>query len=96
MDILCKIGVVNDYYNLINSHNINNYYLCKVVSFGNKHPTKDEVEAFHLTTLKLKYEDALAEYKKCQSAPLGRLIANREIPVLKRAKQIISKEISLL
>ena len=91
VDILCKIGVVNDYYNLINRHNINNYYLCKVVSFGDKHLTKDEVEAFHLTTLKLKYEDALAEYKKCQSTPLGRLIANREIPVLKRAKQIISK-----
>ena len=51
--------------------------------------TKDEVEAFHLTTLKLKYEDAIAEYKKCQNTPLGRLIANREIPVLKRARQII-------
>ena len=90
VDILCKIGVVNDYYNLINRHNINNYYLCKVVSFGDKHLTKDEVETFHLTTLKLKYKDALLEYKKCQSTPLGRLIANREIPVLKRARQIIA------
>ena len=90
VDILCKIGVVNDYYNLINRHNINNYYLCKVVSFGDKHLTKDEVEAFHLTTLKLKYKDALAEYQKCRNTPLGRLIANREIPVLKRARQIIA------
>ena len=90
VDILCKIGVVSDYYNLINRHNVNNYYLCKVVSFGDKHLTKDEMEAFHLTTLKLKYEDALAEYQKCRNTPLGRLIANREIPVLKRAKQIIT------
>ena len=89
VDILCKIGVVSDYYNLINRHNVNNYYLCKVVSFGDKHLTKDEMEAFHLTTLKLKYEDALTEYQKCRNTPLGRLIANREIPVLKRARQII-------
>lgn len=90
VDILCKIGVVSDYYNLINRHNVNNYYLCKVVSFGDKHLTKDEVEAFHLTTLKLKYEDATAEYQKCSNTSLGRLIANREIPVLKRARQIIA------
>ena len=90
VDILCKIGVVNDYYNLINRHNINNYYLCKVVSFGDKHLTKDEIEAFHLVTLKLKYEDALAEYQKCRNTPLGRLLANREIPVLERARQIIA------
>jgi len=90
VDILCKIGVVSDYYNLINRHNVNNYYLCKVVSFGDKHLTKDEVEAFHLTTLKLKYEDAIAEYQKCSNTSLGRLIANREIPVLKRARQIIA------
>lgn len=99
VDIVCKIGVVSDYYNLINRHNINNYFLCKIVSFGDKHLTKDEIEDFHLTTLKLKYEDALLEYEKCSNTSLGRLIANREVPVLKRAKQIISinkKDISLL
>lgn len=26
VDILCKIGVVSDYYNLIHRHNINNYF----------------------------------------------------------------------
>ena len=30
VDILCKIGVVSDYYNLIHRHNINNYFLCKL------------------------------------------------------------------
>ena len=89
VNIVCKIGVVSDYYNLINRHNINNYYLCKIISFGDKHLTKDEIEDFHLETLKLKYEEALEEYKKCRNTPLGRLIANREVPVLIRAKQII-------
>lgn len=29
-EVICKIGVVSDYYNLIHRHNINNYFLCKV------------------------------------------------------------------
>ena len=29
VSIICKIGVVSDYYNLIHRHNINNYFLCK-------------------------------------------------------------------
>lgn len=42
VDILCKIGVVSDYYNLIHRHNINNYFLCKINSFGKKHLTQAE------------------------------------------------------
>lgn len=89
VDIICKIGVVSDYYNLIHRHNINNYFLCRVVSFGDKHLTKDEIEDFHLSTLKLSYIDALSEYEKCSSTHLGKLIANREIPVLKKAFAIL-------
>jgi 8-oxo-dGTP pyrophosphatase MutT (NUDIX family) len=88
VEVLCKIGVVSDYYNLIHRHNINNYFLCKTVSFGDKHLTRDEIEDFHLSTLKLTYEEALAEYEKCSCTALGRLIANREVPVLKQAKEI--------
>ena len=53
VEIICKIGVVSDYYNLIHRHNINNYFLCKVKSFGEKNLTQDEIESFHLSTLKL-------------------------------------------
>ena len=66
VEVMCKIGVVSDYYNLIHRHNINNYFICKVISFGDKHLTKDEIEDFHLSTLKLKYEEALGEYEKCR------------------------------
>ena len=44
-----------------------------------------------LSTLKLKYEEALAEYEKCRCTGLGRLVANREVPVLKRAKELLSQ-----
>ena len=92
VEVLCKIGVVSDYYNLIHRHNINNYYLCRVISFGDKHMTKDEIESFHLSTLKLGFEDAVQEYGRCSCTSLGKLIANRELPVLKRAKEIIDRE----
>lgn len=89
VEAICKIGVVSDYYNLIHRHNVNNYFLCKVVSFGDKHLTRDEIEDFHLSTLKLRYEEALAEYERCKCTKLGRLIANREIPILERVKELL-------
>lgn len=89
VSIICKIGVVSDYYNLIHRHNINNYFLCKVESFGDKELTEDEIKSFHLSTLKLSYEEAVKEYENRADTRLGKLIANRELPVLHRAKEIM-------
>ena len=90
-EIVCKLGVVSDYYNLIHRHNINNYFLCRAVSFGDKHMTQDEIETFHLSTLRLTYDEAVAEYEKRRETSLGRLIANRELPILKQAGTEIEK-----
>lgn len=62
---------------------MNHYYLCKIISFGDKNLTQDEIESFHLSTLKLKLDEAVREYEKCKCTPLGRLVANRELPILK-------------
>ena len=91
VDVVCKIGIVSDYYNLIHRHNINNYFLCKIKSFGEKNLTQDEIEKFHLSTLKMSYEEAVIEYENRKNSKLGTLIANRELPVLHRAKEIIDK-----
>lgn len=53
--------------------------------------TEDEVESFHLSTLKITFEEAVKEYERCSNTRLGRLIANRELPVLQRAKEIQNK-----
>ena len=37
------------------------------------------------------YEGSLAEYEKRRETKLGRLIANREMPILKKANEIMSK-----
>ena len=91
-EIVCRIGVVSDYYNLIHRHNINNYYLCRAKSFGEKHLMPDEIEDFHLSTLRFTFEQAVAEYKACAVTPLGRLIQNRELPVLLRAKALLDNQ----
>ena len=87
VEILCKLGVVSDYYNLIHRHNFNHYFLCRAVSFGNRHLTEQEIEDYHLSTLKLRYEAAIREYELRSDSMLGRLIANRELPVLKKAQE---------
>ena len=89
VEVVCPIGTVSDYYNLIHRHNINHYYLCKAVSFGEKHLMPDEIDDFHLSTLKLSYDEAEAEYGRCACTPIGRIIANRELPVLRHAREIL-------
>lgn len=89
VEVITKIGVVSDYYNLIKRHNINNYFLCRVISLGESHLTEDEEKIFHLSTMKITYEDALKEYENNLSSRLGRLIRQRELPILLRAKEIL-------
>ena len=88
-EIICKLGVVSDYYNLIHRHNVNNFFLCRALSFGEKNLMQDEIEYFHLSTLKMTYDEAVAEYERCASTKLGRVIANRELPILKMAQKVI-------
>ena len=88
--ILGRIGLVSDYYNLIHRHNLNHYYLCRALSFGEKRLTRDERERFRLSTLRLRYGEALREYERCSVSPLGRLIARRELPVLRRAGEMLA------
>ena len=90
VEVVAKIGVVSDYYNLIHRHNLNHYFLCRATSFGEKHLMPDEIEAFHLSTLRLTFDEAEAEYEHRACTPIGRLIANRELPVLKRAREILN------
>ena len=90
VEVVAKIGVISDYYNLIHRHNVNHYFLCRATSFGEKHLMPDEIEALHLSTLRLTFEEAEAEYERRACTPIGRLIAARELPVLKRAREILN------
>ncbi len=89
VEILGKIGVVSDFYNLIHRHNINHYFLCKLLSVGESAMTEDEKKVFHLAPLTLDYAAAVKEYERCASTRLGRLIFAREMPILKKAKEMM-------
>ncbi|MCD8006458.1 MAG: NUDIX hydrolase [Oscillospiraceae bacterium] len=91
VEVVCKLGMVSDYYNLIHRHNINNYYLCKITSFGKNHLTQDEIYDFHLSTVRLTYEEAVHEYEQGRASKLGRLVAQRELPILEYSKQILEE-----
>lgn len=69
----------------------NNYFLCRVESFGDNKLTEDEIKSFHLSTLKLSYEEAVKEYEYRSNTRLGKLEANRELPALHRAKEILGR-----
>lgn len=86
VEVIEKIGVVSDYYNLIHRHNINNYFLCRIISFGDKNMTEAEINDYHLSTVRLKLDDAIKEYERYSDTGIGRLIANRELPVLEYVK----------
>ena len=89
VEILCKLGLVSDYYNLVHRHNLNHYFLCRVKSFGETKLTRDEEEEFHLKKIKLRYEEAVEAYEAGLNSRLGRLLAQRELPVLRRAKELL-------
>lgn len=89
VEIICRLGTVDDYYNVIHRHNINNYYLCRAVSFGDRHLTDTEQNSFHMTTLRLTYEEAVKEYERGLCSRFGRLVGNRELPILKLAKSVL-------
>ncbi len=90
VEIVCKLGVVRDYYNLIHRRNINHYFLCRIKSFCEPHRTEDEIRDFHLSTCVIDYEGALERYRERTDCKLGRLLANRELPILTRAGEILT------
>ena len=92
VEILRRIGVVSDAYNLIHRHNINRYFLCRMRALGERRLTEDEIEKYHLSTLRLSYAEAVAEYEARSNTRLGRLIADRELPILRRARALLEDE----
>ena len=89
VEILCKLGEVHDYYNLIHRHNHNHYFLCRALSFGEPSMTPDEIEKYRLSPWKLSYEEAVTAYGSCGCTALGRVIAKRELPILHHAKKAL-------
>lgn len=86
--VIKKIGVVEDFYNLINRKNINHYYLIKREDYVGKHLEKDEIIRIH-DTLWLPIEKVIEMYQNMQNELVGKLVKQRELPILLLAKELI-------
>lgn len=91
-EVICKLGQVSDYYNVIGRHNLTNYFLCRIKNLGARALTEDEQDRFHLETVKLTYDEAMKEYTDNRTSRIGRLIANREVPILRHAKEVLDRK----
>lgn len=87
-EIICNIGYVDDYYNIICRHNITHYFLLRTIEKTTKHleeyETKliDNVLWFHI-------DEAIKTFENCPDNKFSILIKRREIPILKIAKEIM-------
>ena len=88
--IIEEIGIVDDYYNLIHRHNINHYFLMKVESYVGKH--QEEYEKSMIEKLVWSpIDEAIKTMQNMDVSPVSRLVINRELPILMKAKEIIEK-----
>lgn len=86
--IVCPIGYVSDYYNLIKRHNMNYYFLLKVEGKGSTH--LEDYEKSMISEMKwFSLSEAIEAYETHNSAPLEKLVCARELPVLKKAMEIL-------
>lgn len=83
-EIITKLGIVDDYYNKIKRHNINHYYLVKVIGKTKIHHVS-EGDSLIDSILKLDFSDILKEYSKKREEKIKRLVYNREEPIIKEA-----------
>lgn len=88
-ELLAYLGQVRDYYNLIKRKNINDYFLVKVTKKKDRHMTEDEISKWHLEPIRLTFDEAVARYEKMKDTKLGRLVSQRELPVIFKAKQTL-------
>ena len=86
--IITKLGIVDDYYNKIYRHNINHYYLVKVIGKTKIHHVSAG-DSLIDSILKLDFDEILSEYMKKRDAKIKRLVYNREEPIIKEALNYI-------
>ena len=73
------LGVIKDYYNLINRRNINHYFLVEAIDEVETSLTEDEKNKFHLSKVLVSLEEAIKVYEQIKNTKLGRLVYRREI-----------------
>lgn len=89
VDIICYLGLVDDYYNLISRENLNHYFLVRKIGDIQNNLMDDEMNVFHLTKARVSLEEAQKVYEGNKNLKLGKLLYQREMPVIDLAMKVI-------
>lgn len=88
--IIGELGEVDDYYNLIKRRNHNYFYLARIGKFVGKHQEQKEKELIN-KTIWVDIDEAILLYKNMQNVLVGKLVKQRELPILLIARETIKK-----
>ena len=83
-----NIGIVDDYYNLIHRHNINYYCLVKVTNYGPSNLEEQE-KAIIKDLIWVDFKTAISLYENMNKEKLEILVAKRELPIIKKAYEML-------
>ena len=83
--VLQELGEVKDYYNLIKRRNHNYYYLARRTKKCPQHLEPDEKVRIN-KIIWVPIDEAIRLYENMQNVLVGRLVKQRELPILKLAK----------
>ena len=88
--IVAEIGEIIDCYNLIKRENHNYFYLAEVVGYTEKHLEEKEKSLIE-KTIWVGIDEAISLYNNMQNVLVGKLVKQRELPILKLAKEMLNK-----
>ncbi len=89
-EIISHLGDVKDYYNLINRENHNHYFLARTTKKTYIHQEPDEVQRVK-GIIWVDIDEAISLYENMQNVLVGKLVKQRELPILKLAKIALQK-----
>ena len=89
-EIIDELGIVEDDYNLINTHNINHYFLLKIINKSNS--SLEEYEKHLIKEIVFKnFNEAIKLIEVTKDTPISILVKRRELPIYKLALKKVNK-----
>lgn len=88
-EVISFLGEVDDYYNLIQRKNHNYYYLVRIKEKVKQHLEPDELIRINKIVF-VPIDEAIRLYENMQNVLVGRLVKQRELPILHLAKEKIA------
>ena len=89
-EVLEHIADVHDYYNLIKRKNHNYFYLVRRLEKVEQHLEPDEKIRID-KIIWVPIDEAIELYENMQNVLVGKIVKQRELPILRMAKEMIDK-----